>query len=77
MKRRRLEYIYYYFNKDRRAIARKTAPQPGHLFAEHLGGFALGEGCFVCVFPACRERWEAAGEDRGEPDNTYRSGGTL
>lgn len=49
MKRRRLEYIYYYFNKDRRAVVRKTAPRPGHRFPspsgrrrgggpQHLGG---------------------------------------
>lgn len=55
MKRRRLEYIYYYFNKDRRAVVRKTAPRPGHLFPspsgrrrgggpEHLGGFGLAGG---------------------------------
>lgn len=91
MKRRRLEYIYYYFNKDRRAVVRKTAPRPGHRFPspsgrrrgggpQHLGGVWawLGGGEGRGGGGLCpRERWEAAGEQRGAPDGTYRSGGTL
>lgn len=68
MKRRRLEHIYYYFNKDRRAVVRKkSAPRPGHLFLSqsgkqrgggpwHFGELGIGLRVGVWgffVFPGC------------------------